>query len=143
MLIRRGMLGLTVVAAALAGPACSIPAETLGPDNHVQVTNLVGHFQLTADNIQNVTTVLTFTWNNPGVYAVIQQDCFTPHGTTKMIVKDAADSIMYDAPLLEEEEQDRGDRTRSGVPGAWTVIFTLDESVARIDVTLDAAWPPD
>ena len=76
------------------------------------------------------------------VYAVIEHRSFTPHGTTELIIKDAAGSVMYDAKLLEEDE-DRDDQTLSGIPGEWTVIFSLDQSVARIDVTLDAAWPPD
>jgi len=132
-------IGATGAILALAVPACSIPSETLGPNNHVEVTNLVGHFQLTADNIQNVTTVMSFTWNNPGVYAAINHQSFTPHGTTKLIIKDAADSVLYNGKLLDDQE----DRTLSGTPGIWNVTFTLDQSVGQIDVTLDAAWPPD
>jgi len=61
----RAVLASSVVVAF--GLGCSNPSETLGPGNNVKVTNLVGHFQLTADNIQNVTTKLTFAWQNPGV----------------------------------------------------------------------------
>lgn len=139
---RWGSIGAAVAILAATLPGCSIPSETLGPNNHVKVTNLVGHFQLTADNIQNVTTELTFSWQNPGVYAVIEHRSFTPHGTTELIIKDAAGSVMYDGKLLEEDDE-RDDQTLSGIPGEWTVIFSLDQSVARIDVTLDAAWPPD
>jgi hypothetical protein len=124
----------------LAAPACSNPPETLGPNNHVEVTNLVGHFQLTADNIQNVSTVMTFKWQNPGQYAEIQHLSFIPHGEALLIIKDAADSVRYDGELLYELD----DRTYGiGVPGEWTVTFSLDESVGQINVILDAAYAPD
>ena len=121
-------------------PACANPSEKLGPDNHVEVTNLVGHFQLTADNIQNVSTVMTFKWQNPGQYADIQHLSFIPHGTALLIIKDAVDSVRYDGELLYELD----DRTYGvGVPGEWTVTFSLDESVGQINVILDAAYAPD
>lgn len=135
-------LGRRWIALALlcAVPACENPPETLGPDNHVEVTNLVGHFQLTADNIQNVSTVMTFKWQNPGQYADIQHLSFIPHGTALLIIKDAADSVRYDGELLYELD----DRTVGiGVPGEWTVTFSLDESVGEINVILDAAYAPD
>jgi hypothetical protein len=118
---------------------CNNPAETLGPGNHVDVTNLVGHFELTADNIQNVTTRMTYAWQNPGVYAAIQHLSFMPHGTTLLIIKDAAGTEVYNGKLLYELD----DRTLDGTPGEWTVIFSLDKSVGQIDVILDAAYPPD
>jgi len=121
------------------GLGCSNPAETLGPNNHVDVTNLVGHFELAADNIQNVTTTLTYAWQNPGVYAAIQHLSFMPHGTTLLIIKDAAGTEVYNGKLLYE----LNDRTLDGTPGAWTVTFSLDKSVGQIDVILDAAYPPD
>jgi len=127
------------LAVVLAGPSCDNPAESLGPDNHVTVTNLVGHFELTADNIQNVTSVLTFAWQNPGVYAAIQHLSFTPHGETLLIITDADGKEVYDGETLYNLD----DRTLNGTPGAWTVTFSLDKSVGQIDVILDAAWPPD
>ena len=123
-----------------SAPACANPAETLGPNNHVEVTNLVGHFQLTADNIQNVSTVMTFKWQNPGQYADIQHLSFIPHGTALLIIKDAVDSVRYYGELLYELD----DRTYGvGVPGEWTVTFSLDESVGQINVILDAGYAPD
>jgi len=131
-----------VIAASLAvafGAGCSNPAETLGPKNDVQITNLVGHFQLTVDDMQNVTTTLTFPWNNPGTYATILHESFVPHGTTLLIVLDADGTEVYNGELLYQLE----DRTLDGAPGEWTVTFSLDKTVGQIDVTLDAAYPPD
>lgn len=129
-------------AAVLAGVSlagCSNPAETLGPGNYVQVTNLVGHFQLTAEKIQNVTTTMTYAWQNPGVFAAIQHLSFMPHGTTLLIITDAAGKEVYNGKLLYELD----DRTLNGTPGAWTVTFSLDQSVGQIDVILDAGYPAD
>jgi hypothetical protein len=132
--------GLAALVVSVSGLACSNPAETLGPNNHVKVTNLVGHFQLTADNIQNVTTEMSFKWQNPGQYADIQHLSFTPHGTSLLIIKDAADSVRYYGKLLYQLD----DRTVGlGTPGEWTVTFSLDQSVGQIDVILDAAYAPD
>lgn len=123
----------------LVGTACDNPPETLGPENEVTVTNLVGHFQLTVQDMQNVTTLMTFRWENPGIYAVIDHQSFTPHGTTLVIVTDADGKEVYRGETLYQLE----DRTLDGTPGTWVVQFSLDQSVGNIDVTLDAAWPPD
>lgn len=128
------------LALLLAAPACENPPETLGADNHVEVTNLVGHFQLTVDDMQNVTTEMTFKWQNPGQYADIQHLSFIPHGTALLIIRDAADSVRYDGELLYELD----DRTVGiGVPGEWTVTFSLDQSVGNVNVILDAAYAED
>jgi len=118
---------------------CDNPAETLGPRNEVQVTNQVGHFELSVQDMQNVTTTMTYAWQNPGAYAAIQHLSFTPHGTTMLIIADASGTEVYRGKTLYQLE----DRTLDGVPGAWTVTFTLDQSVGNIDVILDAAGAPD
>ena len=106
----------------------------------MEVTNLAGHFQLTVDDMQNVTTEMTFTWQNPGQYADIQHLSFIPHGTALLIIKDAADSVRYDGELLYELD----DRTVGiGVPGEWTVTFSLDQSVGNVNVILNAAYAED
>lgn len=131
--------GRATLAAVIVAAGCSVPSETLGPKNNVEVTNLVGHFQLTADDIQNVTTTLTFKWQNPGTIAEIDHQSFMPHGTTLLIIRDAVDSLRYEGKLLYQLE----DRTTEGVPGEWTVTFSLDQTVGDIDVTLDGATPDD
>lgn len=133
----RAAVASALVLAAIAG--CDNPAETLGPNNNVRVTNLVGHFELTAEKIQNVTTTMTYAWQNPGIYAAIQHLSFMPHGTTLLIIKDADGKEVYNGKLLYELD----DRTLDGTPGDWTVTFSLDQSVGQIDVILDAAYPPD
>jgi hypothetical protein len=138
-MIRNARLAAAASLLVAAAVGCSNPSETLGPDNNVAVTNLVGHFHLTVDNIQNVTTRMTYTWQNPGVYAAIQHLSFMPHGTTLLIIKDADGTEVYNGKLLYELD----DRTLNGTPGQWTVIFSLDRSVGQIDVILDAAYPPD
>ena len=123
------------LALPLAVLACDNPPETLGPENAVTVTNQPGHFRLTIQDMQNITTTMTFQWDNPGVYATIDHQSFTPHGTTMLIVTDAAGQEDYRGKTLYQLE----DRTLDGTPGTWTVEFDFDKSVGRIDVTLDAA----
>lgn len=134
--------GLVAAAAWLALSTvvgCDNPPETLGPKNDVQVTNLVGHFELSVQDMQNVTTTMTYAWQNPGVYAAIQHRSFTPHGTTMLIISDGNGVEVYRSKTLYQLD----DRTLDGAPGAWTVTFTLDQSVGNIDVILDAAGAPD
>lgn len=125
--------------AALGILGCDIPEGTLGPDNHVNVVNQVGHFEYTADNIENVTTTITITWQNPAPVAAIQHLSFTPHGTNLLVITDADGQTVYNGKLLYNLD----DRTLAGTPGAWTVQFRLGKSVGQIDVILDASYPPD
>lgn len=136
---RRRVVPLAVVLATLAGLGCSEPNGMLGPDNNVNVVNLAGHLEYSADNIQNVTTTITITWQNPGQFAAIQHRSFTPHGTNLLVITDADGNTVYDGKLL----YDLDDQTLPGTPGAWTVQFRLGNSVGQIDVILDAGYLPD
>ena len=128
-----------VLLAALGSLGCNIPEESLGTDNHVNVINQVGHFEYTADNIENVTTTITITWQNPAPIAAIQHLSFTPHGTNLLVITDADGTEVYNGKLLYNLD----DQTLPGTPGAWTVQFRLGNSVGQIDVILDAKYPPD
>jgi len=132
MRIARSAAAASILTLAfLAG--CDNPPETLGPKNDVQVTNLVGHFELSVQDMQNVTTTMTYAWQNPGSYAAIQHRSFTPHGTTMLIIADANGTEVYRGKTLYQLD----DRTLDGASGAWTVTFTLDKSVGNINVILD------
>ncbi len=139
IMTRRGVVRLAAVLATLASLGCSEPYGMLGPDNHVNIVNLPGHLEYSADNIQNVTTTITISWQNPAPVAAIQHLSFTPHGTNQLVITDADGKTVYDGKLLYELD----DRTLAGTPGAWTVQFRLGNSVGQIDVILDASYPPD
>ena len=133
------LVRVAAMVGVLAALGCANPAETLGPDNNVNIVNLVGHFEWSADNIQNVTTTITVTWQNPAPIAAIQHLSFTPHGTNLLVITDAAGHEVYNGKLLYNLD----DQTLPGTPGAWTVQFRLGQSVGNIDVILDAMYPPD
>ena len=135
----RNLLRGAILLAALGSLGCDIPEGTLGPDNHVNVVNQVGHFEYSADNIENVTTTITITWQNPAPIAAIQHLSFTPHGTNLLVITDADGTEVYNGKLLYNLD----DQTLPGTPGAWTVQFRLGKSVGQIDVILDAKYPPD
>lgn len=132
MRITRGTAAAALVIMAVLA-ACDNPPETLGPENAVQVTNLVGHFELSVQDMQNVTTTMTYAWQNPGTSADIQHRSFTPHGTTMLIISDGNGVEVYRSKTLYQLD----DRTLDGASGAWTVTFTLDKSVGNINVILD------
>jgi hypothetical protein len=137
---RRTVVRLAAVLATLASLGCSVgPDGMLGPDNHVNIVNQAGHLEYSADNLQNVTTTITITWQNPAPIAAIQHLSFTPHGTNQLVITDADGKTVYDEKLLYELD----DQTLAGTPGAWTVQFRLGNSVGQIDVILDASYPPD
>ena len=64
---------------------------------------------------------------------------FAPHGTTLLILNDADGTEVYRQKLLYEED----DRSLDGTPGEWTVTFSLDQTVAQINVIIDSATVAD
>ena len=102
-------------------PGCGGGNSALNPQFQPQVTNAVDNFQFQSTGVTNVNESLTYTWQNTGIVANIDQATTVTGGTAILALKDAAGTQVYSAGL-----QNNGSfQSATGQAGNWTVLVTL------------------
>ncbi len=118
---------LLLLSYALAG--CGGGSSALNPQFQPQVANLQDNFQFQTTGIKNVTQTLTYTWQNSGTGASINQACSVAPGTVFLHLKDASGKAVYSADLAAN-----GTFTSvAGTAGAWTVQVVLTNVTGTIN----------
>jgi hypothetical protein len=124
-------------AALVLGAACAEEAKPfLGPENNLTVVNQPDTFSLAVDDLKNVYTELSYTWENSEPRARVFHCSFLPHGEAHIVVTDAVGDTVYDREVLYRLE---GISFFDGTPGDWTVSVGLyGVTGAWLDFVLDA-----
>jgi hypothetical protein len=129
--MRRLRLLLLLATAATAGCADSV-INVIQPENGRAITVDGDSLMYIVSNLENVSQVDTFTWNNPDERATIYHQSFLPHGYALMVMFDGA-GIVVDSTLLEYQLTTQ---SRAGVPGTWTVLIIYTGAWGRAQVSL-------
>lgn len=114
---RRPLFGFVALSALLTLAGCSDPLGPFQPE----ITSTTDSFQLQATGVVGVTSTSTYSWPNTGARATVNHSTSTTAGTARIIIRDAAGTVVYDkalAPSLNEP-------TASGAAGTWTIQLTL------------------
>lgn len=104
----------------LALAACS--DDPLAPFQP-EVSNVPDTFQLQATGVTNRTAALNYSWTNSGTQATVNHSTTTTAGSARVIVKDGAGVIVYNALLVPSLNE----TTTAGASGTWTVQLVLDD----------------
>lgn len=115
---RISTIALSVLALLLAAAACS--DNTLAPFQP-EISNVPDTFQLQATGVTGRTVTLNYTWANSGTQGTVNHSTTTTAGTARLVIRDAADAIVYDATL----EPSLNETTAVGVAGNWKVQLIL------------------
>jgi hypothetical protein len=140
--MRRSIALLGLAAAVSLGSGCAETAKSgFGPENNLQVVNAQDTFALSVDDLLNVYTELSYTWENSEPRARLFHCSFLPHGDSRLVLTDAAGDTVYDRHLLYRLE---GVTPVDGEPGDWTVFIGFYGSVGdwadfMLDATADTA----
>lgn len=97
--------------------SCSDPLGPFQPE----ITNSTDSFQLQATGVTDVSSTLTYAWTNTGSRATINHSTTTTAGSARLVIRDAAGTIVYDkalSPSLNEP-------TAVGSAGTWTIQLGL------------------
>ncbi len=113
---------LALVAALMVMTACSDSTAPLDPFEP-EVTNATDSFQLQATNVDRVGTTVQYSWENTGTLASIDHSTTTAGGAARIIIRDAAGSIVYEQDLAPSLNED----TSAGETGTWTITVVLSE----------------
>ncbi|MDH3497072.1 MAG: hypothetical protein OER21_09925 [Gemmatimonadota bacterium] len=108
------LVGMLSVAACDSG-------SVIGPDNQLQVTNATDNFQLQASALDNVSQTLTYTWQNTGTSANINQSGTLTAGSATLTIEDDAGTQVYSRSLGETGTF----QTTAGTAGVWTIRVVL------------------
>lgn len=121
---------LLLVLAGTAGCADSV-INVIEPKNERTVSVVGDSLEYLVSNLENVSQVDTFTWNNPQERATIYHQSFLPHGYALMVMFDAVGSVV-DSTLLEYQLTTE---SRAGSPGTWTILIIYTGAWGRAQVS--------
>ena len=116
---------------ATAGCADSV-VNVIQPENDRSITVVGDSLAYIVSNLENVSQVDTFTWNNPAERSTIYHQSFLPHGYALMVMFDAVGSVV-DSTLLE---YNLVTQSFVGVPGVWTVLLIYTGAWGRAQFSL-------
>lgn len=94
----------------------------LNPQFQPQITNATDNFQFQTTAVTNVTQTLTYTWQNTGSRATINQACAIAQGTATLTIRDAAGTQVYQSSLAANGTFP----STTGQAGAWTIVVTVN-----------------
>jgi hypothetical protein len=109
------------ILAGVVGFAVACGGSVIGPENQLEVANLTDNFQLQATALADVSETLTYTWENTGTGANVNQSGTVTGGSATLTIEDDAGTEVYRASLAETGTF----QTSAGIAGAWTVRVEL------------------
>jgi len=105
----------------LVGVAACDSGNVIGPENEPEVTNVADNFQWQVSNLSNVTQTLTYTWQNTGTVANVDQATSPSGGSATLTIRDADGTQVYGRGLSENGTF----QTDTGPSGSWTIVVEL------------------
>jgi hypothetical protein len=110
-------------------PSCSAD-NVLGPDNQLEVTNSTDSFQAQASSMVNITQSLTYTWQNTGATANVNQSGAITSGSGTLRILDVDGAQVYSRSLSETGTFE----TTASSPGAWSIQLDLSGTSGTLNV---------
>jgi len=132
----RGFKGMRrwVVAGAVVLAACS-DGTTAPPGVQPEIINATDNFQYQISNIQNYSGTQTYSWQNTGTTATINQSAAITGGTATLVLRDANGAQVYSRSLA-----DNGTFSSSaGASGTWTIRVVYSGVDATVNFRVDKA----
>lgn len=124
---RHFFLGLALLVAGCDGD------NLIGPDNALEVNNATDTFQWQVSALSSVTQTLTYTWENTGTTANVNQSASLTAGSAMLRVADAQGVEVYARSLGENGTF----QTSEGSEGSWTVTVKLSEANGTFNFRLE------
>lgn len=115
----RNPLPLVLLLVLALGACSDDPLAPFQPE----ISNVPDTFQLQATGVTNRTTTLNYSWTNSGTQGTVNHSTTTTAGSARVIIKDGAGVIVYNAVLVPSLNEN----TVVGTSGTWTVQLVLDD----------------
>lgn len=135
MRIMRYWLQSLLVLNCLTLAACG--NNVLNPNFEPEISNVVDTFQFQATDITGVSQTLSFTWQNGGAAANINQSSSLSKGSATLTINDAEGIEIYRNDLGENGTF----ATNEGLAGNWTINVTLSNLRGTINFRAEKRTP--
>ena len=122
-----------LVAGSLMLAACG--DSTAAPGRSPEIINATDNFQYQISDIQAYSGSQTYSWQNTGTTATINQSASITAGTATLVLRDANGVQVYSRSLA-----DNGTFSSSaGAAGTWTIRVTYSSVDATVNFRADKA----
>lgn len=132
-LLRLFGVGLALVLFTLG--ACG--GQTLSPRFQPEITNVTDNFQFQATAMTNVSQTLTYTWQNTGISANVNQASSVTGGSAEVLIRDAQSTVIYTSNLATNGTF----VTNNGTAGAWTIQVALSRCNGTVNFRVQKRTP--
>ena len=131
MTFARCVLACLVMAASAGTAACN-GSNPIGPSNQPEIANNRDNFQFQASNLRDTTQTLTYTWENTGTTANVNQSGQITRGTATLTIRDSANTQVYSRDLATTGTF----VTMAGAPGNWRIEVRLSNLTGTLNFRL-------
>ncbi len=107
---------------ALGSIAACGGGNVIGPANQLEVTNAADNFQWQVTALENVTQTLSYTWQNTGTVADVNQSTSISGGTATLTIKSGTTQVYSRDLSLNGTVT-----TSAGTAGNWTIEVVLSK----------------
>jgi hypothetical protein len=122
MVVSRTRLAAFWMTLAFAVIVSGCSDNPLGPFEP-EINNTTDSFQLQATGVTNRTASLTYDWQNSGTQATVNHSTSTTRGSARVIIRDAANAVVYDKALVPSLTE----TTAAGTAGVWRIELVLTD----------------
>jgi hypothetical protein len=107
--------------------------EPTSPGIQPEIINVADNFQYQVSNVRNYTGTASYTWQNTGIQATVNQATSVTAGTVFLVLLDADGVEVYSRSLAENGTF----HTATGVAGAWTIRVSYTGASATVNFRAD------
>jgi hypothetical protein len=111
--------------------ACGDGPTAVGRDP--EIINTTDNFQYQITDIQDYSGTQSYTWQNTGTTATVNQSASVSGGSATLVLRDANGAQVYSRSLAENGTF----VSSAGAAGAWTVRVVYDATDATVNFRVD------
>jgi len=126
--MRRELLTLPLVLALLVC-AAGCGSDPVSPGIQPEISNLADNFQYQVTDIRSYTHMDSYSWQNTGTTANVDQSATVTAGAASLIVLDANGTPVYSRSLAENGSF----TSAAGTTGTWTIRVTYQDASATVN----------
>ena len=113
---------------ALAAASCG-DSNPIGPSNQPEIANIRDNFQFQASNLSRTTQTLSYTWENTGTNANVNQSGVISSGTATLTVRGPSGAEIYSRALSTTGTFPTG----SAPAGNWQIDVRLENVTGTLN----------
>ena len=114
---------------ALVATSCTDTANPIGPSNQPEIANTRDSFQFQASNLVRTTQTLSYTWENTGSTANVNQSGSVSGGSATLSIRTPSGAEVYSRDLSTT-----GTFTSTpGSPGNWRIDVRLENVTGTLN----------